>query len=185
MRTFIAIELPSSIKDQLGDIARQLRRSDVDAGWMKPDNHHLTLKFLGEVDAALVRHLAKQIEQLCAQHNAFAANLDGLGFFPSPKQPRILYAAIKEPQPFNTLAQGLERLLEPLGFTPEPHFHPHITLARIKSNKNLDRIRQLMDGIALQYPFTVSAVSLFGSELHAAGACHHLLQRALLSEADA
>lgn len=182
MRTFIAIELPANITDQLGDIARQLRRSNVHAGWIKPDNYHLTLKFLGETDATLVPHLAKQLEQFCAQHNAFAANLDGLGFFPSPKQPRILYAAIKEPQPFSALAQDLECLLELSGYAPEQRFHPHITLARIKSNNNLERLRQLMDDIPLRQAFTVNAVSLFGSILHSDGVRYHVLQRGLLSE---
>lgn len=185
MRTFIAIELPAEIKKQLGDIARQLRRSNVHAGWVKPDNLHLTLKFLGNVDNTLLSLLAEQIDQLALQQGSFGARLDGLRFFPSPQRPRILYAAIKEPLPFKQLAQQLDQLLASLGFAPEQRFHPHITLARINSSKDLEKLQQLTDKLPLQNYFTVNAVSLFGSELHADGARHQLLQRALLSEAGA
>lgn len=180
MRTFIAIELPPTIKQHLCDIARQLRRSDVAATWVKPDNLHLTLRFLGNVDDILLPQLAEQIAQLTKQQTAFHADLDGFGFFPSLKCPRILFAAIQEPQPFRHLAQHLDRLLEPLGFAPEQHFHPHITLARIKSNKNLEQLHQLTDDLQPQSPFTVNTISLYGSILHADGAHYHLLQRGLL-----
>ncbi|MBW6508426.1 MAG: RNA 2',3'-cyclic phosphodiesterase [Desulfuromonadales bacterium] len=182
MRTFIAVELSSALKQYLGDIARQLRRCDVTAGWVKPDNLHLTLKFLGEVDDTRLPQLAEKISQLARDQGAFTANLNGFGFFPSSKQPRILYAAINEPLPFKQLVQQIDRLFEPLGFAPEQHFHPHITLARIKSNNNLERLRQLMDDIPLRQAFTVNAVSLFGSILHSDGVRYHVLQRGLLSE---
>lgn len=181
MRAFIAIELSAEVKQQLGDIARQLRRSDVHAGWVKPDNLHLTLKFLGDINDPLLSQLAEKINQFPRHLRAFTAELSGLDFFPCAKQPRILYAAINEPLPFKQLAQQLDQLLAPLGFAPEQRFHPHITLARIKSNKNLKKLRQLLDDIPLRQTFTVSAVSLFGSTLRADGARYHVLQRELLS----
>ena len=182
MRTFIAVELSSDLKQYLGDIARQLRRSDVTAGWVKPDNLHLTLKFLGAVDDTLMHQLAENINRLARHQGAFTANLNGFGFFPSSKQPRILYAAIKEPLPFKQLVQQCDRLLEPLGFAPEQHFHPHITLARIKNNNNLIKLRQLMADIPLRQTFTVSAVSLFNSILYSDGVRYQVLQRGLLSQ---
>ncbi|HMB15580.1 MAG TPA: RNA 2',3'-cyclic phosphodiesterase [Pelovirga sp.] len=180
MRTFIAIELPDLIKKQLGDITRQLCRYRITAGWVKPDNLHLTLKFLGETDDTLLSRLAEQIDHLAKQQTAFRADLDGFGFFPSSKRPRILYAAIKDPLPFKQLAQHLDRILEPLGFTPEQHFHPHITLARIKSHQNLPALQFLLEDIALQNSFSVNAVSLFSSTLHAEGVRYAVLQRGLL-----
>jgi len=180
MRTFIAIELPTLIKKQLGDIARQLSRCDVAAAWVKPDNLHLTLKFLGTSDETLLPQLTEQICQLAKEHSSFNASLNGFDFFPSPKRPRILYAVIQEPEPFQQLAQNLDRLLESLGFAPEPHFTPHITLARIKSSNNLPELQQLLEGITLQNSFSVSSVSLFESILHSGGARYHVLWRGLL-----
>lgn len=182
MRTFIAVELSSALKHHLGDIARQLRRCDVAAGWVKPDTLHLTLKFLGDADEHQLPRLAEIIIQLAQQQRAFTANLNGFDFFPSPQRPRILYAAIKEPLPFKQLVQQCDRLLEPLGFAPEQHFTPHITLARIKSIKNLERLRQLLDDMPLRQTFTVSAVSLFGSTLHTDGAHYQVLQRGQLQK---
>lgn len=184
MRTFIAIELPTLIKKQLGDIARQLSRCDIAAAWVKSGNLHLTLKFLGAIDDTLVPQLAEHISQLAKEHSSFNARLNGFDFFPSPKRPLILYAAFQEPEPFKQLAQHLDRLLEPLGFAPEQHFTPHITLARIKNSKNLPVLQQLLEGITLQNSFSVNAVSLFSSTLHADGARYHVLQRGLLRESD-
>ncbi|MFO7766784.1 MAG: RNA 2',3'-cyclic phosphodiesterase [Pelovirga sp.] len=182
MRIFIAIELPPQIKQHLGDITRQLRCSDVTAGWVKPDNLHLTLKFLGDVDDTRLPRLAEKISQIARQQNSFTANLNGFGFFPSSKRPRILYAAIKEPLPFKQLVQHLDRLLGPSGFAPEQHFTPHITLARIKSIKNLERLRQQLDDRILRQTFTVNAITVFSSTLHADGAQYQVLQRALLAK---
>ncbi|MBD1399735.1 RNA 2',3'-cyclic phosphodiesterase [Pelovirga terrestris] len=182
MRTFIAIELPTDIKQHLGDITRQLRRSDVHAGWVKPDNLHLTLKFLRDIDDSLLPQLAEQIDQCAKQQTAFHADLNGLGFFPSQKRPRILYAAIQEPLPLMRLAQQLDQLLAPLGFAPEQRFHPHITLARIKNRKNLEKLQQMANDIALRQTFAVTAISLFNSTLYSDGARYRALQRSLLRE---
>lgn len=182
MRIFIAIELPPKIKQHLGDIARQLGRCDVTAAWVKPDNLHLTLKFLGDINDVQLPGLTAKINQLAQQQGAFTATLNGFGFFPSPKQPRILYASIQEPLPFKQLVQHLDRLLEPSGFAPEQYFTPHITLARIKNIKNLERLQQQLDDMPLQQTFTVSAVTLFGSTLHADGARYQVLQRGLFAK---
>jgi len=184
MRTFIAIELPAEIKKQLGNIARQLSRCDVAAAWVKPDNLHLTLKFLGAIDNTLLPQLNERIYRLAEEHISFDASLNGFDFFPSSTQPRILYATIHEPEPFKQLAQHLDRLLEPLGFAPEAHFTPHITLARIKSSKNLARLQQQTADLALLSPFSVTAISLFDSILHSGGVRYHVLQRGLLRQSD-
>jgi RNA 2',3'-cyclic 3'-phosphodiesterase len=185
MRTFIAIELLAQIKQHLNDITQLLRRSEIHAGWVKPDNLHLTLKFLGDIDDTLLPQLAEQIDLLARQHTTFRANLDGLGFFPSPRRPRILYAAVKEPLPFNQLAQHLDQRLQPLGFAAEKRFHPHITLARFKSIKNLEILQQMADDIPLRHSFTVNTISLVGSTLRSDGAHYQMLQHSLLREADA
>ncbi len=179
MRTFIAVELSSALKQYLGDIARQLCRCDVTAGWVKPDNLHLTLKFLGEVDDTRLPQLTEKINQLARDQGAFTANLNGFGFFPSSEQPRILYAAINEPLPFKQLVQQIDRLLEPLGFAPEQHFTPHITLARIKNIKNIQSFLQLTNDIDLQASFSVDTINLFGSTLHGDGVRYQVVARGL------
>jgi 2'-5' RNA ligase len=180
MRTFIAIELSSELKQHLGDIARQLCRCDVTAGWVKPENLHLTLKFLGDIDDIQVPRLTAKISQLAQQHGAFTANLKGFGFFPSPQRPRILYVSIQEQIPFKQLVQHLDSLLEPLGFAPEQHFTPHITLARIKNFKNLERLRQRLDDMPFRQTFSFNAVTLFSSTLYTDGVRYQILQRGLL-----
>lgn len=182
MRTFIAIELPTHIKQHLGDIVRQLRRSDVHAGWVKPDNLHLTLKFLGDVDESLLPQIVEQIDQVAKQQTAFRADLNEFGFFPSRNRPRILYAAFEDPLPLMQLLQHLDRLLKPLGIAPEQRFHPHITLARIKDSKKTKELQRMTDDIALRQTFTVYAISLFNSTLHSDGARYQRLHRSLLRE---
>lgn len=180
MRTFIAIELPSDIKQHLGDIARHLRRSDVQAGWVKPENLHLTLKFLGDVEQTLLPRLTEQIDDLTRRQSVFLTDPDGFGFFPSPASPRILFAALKEPTPFNSLVQHLDHRLLPLGFAPETSFHPHITLARIRSSKNLKNLRQMITDTVSPPRFAVTSIVLYSSTLHPDGVHYDAVHRAYL-----
>jgi len=71
MRTFIAIELPKDIKNILGNIQNELKQSQADVKWVKPDNIHLTLKFLGEIQEDLVKKIQLVLEEIAQKNSSF------------------------------------------------------------------------------------------------------------------
>lgn len=177
MRAFIAIDLPVKLKVQLGRIARGLCRSDCPASWVKPDNLHITMKFLGDTDEHLLPQVTEQLDLIGQQQNPFAVALGGFGFLPPQGRPRVLCVAIASQERLARLADQLELRLAPLGFQPERRFNAHVTLARIKGDKNLAELRQLASRVSLHQAFPVASLNLYSSHLHPDGARYQLLHR--------
>ena len=188
MRAFIAIELPPAIQDQVRltqqqaqRYLRQLQLRDV-FSWTPPQNVHLTLRFLGEIDASQQAALAQGLEQLVERQAAFQLALAGLGCFPNARSPRIVWLGLQgDLATLNQLQRPIEQLAQELGFSPEGRpFSPHLTLARTKRNAErgeLARAGQALlqpsaESIAGEpnTPFQVSQIVLMRSELLPSGA---------------
>jgi 2'-5' RNA ligase len=131
---FVAIDLPEATKNLLNG----LRGDIAGAVWAKRHTFHLTLRFLG--DQIPTTRIEPIITALRGAHFApFEMRVWGVGRFPQNlRQPaRVLWAGIEAPTALETLNMDVERALETIEFPPEDRdFHPHITLARLKSPKN-------------------------------------------------
>jgi 2'-5' RNA ligase len=177
MRAFIAIELPVRVKKQLGCIVQELRQSDCPASWVKPDNLHITMKFLGDTDERLLQQVTAQLDLIGQHQDPFTVTLGGLGFLPPQGRPRVLCVATGSQDRLAHLADQLEQRLTPLGLQPERRFNAHVTLARIKGDKNLADLRQLASRVSLRQTFAVVGLNLYSSHLHPDGARYQLLHR--------
>lgn len=173
MRTFIAIEIPSEIKSALAALQDELRRAGADVSWTKPENIHLTLKFLGEVDEGRIG----EIEEVCAASAAgfqpFTLSLNDMGVFPNARQPRVLWAGLAgEIEKAAGMQRRLEAGLALIGFEREEKaFRPHLTIGRLKSNKKTRELLALAGARRLPaLSFTVGEIVVMKSELHPAGA---------------
>src|SRR5262245_15518533 len=94
MRTFIAIEIPAEIRSALAALQTDLRRAGADVSWTKPENVHLTLKFLGEVDESRIGEIEKVCVSSAAEFKLFTLSLKDTGVFPNLRQPRVLWAGL-------------------------------------------------------------------------------------------
>src|SRR5262249_58238136 len=94
MRTFIAIEIPSEIRSGLAVLQNELRRAGAEVSWTKPENIHLTLKFLGEVDERRIGEVEKVCVDSAAEFPSFALSLGATGVFPNSRQPRVFWAGL-------------------------------------------------------------------------------------------
>src|SRR5262245_25862699 len=94
MRTFIAIEIPSEIKSALAALQNELRRAGAEVSWTRPENIHLTLKFLGEVDERRIGEVEKVCVDSAAEFRPFALSLSATGVFPNSRQPRALWVGL-------------------------------------------------------------------------------------------
>lgn len=178
MRTFIAIDLPGNIKEELAALQGEMRRAGADISWTRPENIHLTLKFLGEID----KKILGEIEQLCRacadRHEPFGLHLHGTGFFPNPRHPRVLWAGLAGAvEAVEQLQEEIDAAMEALGFErEEKDFRPHLTLGRIRSNKNIRELQAIAESYSLpELSFEVGEVVIMKSDLHPQGASYSQL----------
>jgi RNA 2',3'-cyclic 3'-phosphodiesterase len=130
IRAFIAVTLDAKVIDRIADASARLQRHIDGVRWVVPANFHLTLKFLGAVDEAMVEPIGAALGEQLRLFPRFTINAKGLGVFPGPKRPRVLWVGLTGDR-LVTLASLVESALQPLGFTPESRkFTPHLTIGR-------------------------------------------------------
>lgn len=184
IRSFIAIELPEKIQEYLADIIEQLKKADFDARWVKPANIHLTLKFLGNVAEKQLEDIKEVLENLAAKQETFDIRLKNLGAFPRTDYPRVIWTGVDDHEKKLTkLAADIEVALIDLGFEPEDRdFYPHLTLARIKSNRNCYKLKKMIERILPSGSFTADRLTLFQSILSPKGPTYTILHQAYFAK---
>ncbi len=135
MRLFVALEIPSAVRDNLAALIEELRAADAaatknKARWVRAENLHVTLKFIGNADAGMLDAIRASLAEVNAG-GVVELRFRGVGFFPEEKRPRVLWAGIAASQNLAPLAAGIDARLEKLGIARETRdFAPHLTLAR-------------------------------------------------------
>jgi 2'-5' RNA ligase len=181
IRTFIAIELDESIKDELTRLQERLKCEALQGSlrWVRPVGIHLTLKFLGDVPADQIGEITRALEKSCQGFAPFSLSCGGLGCFPNLKRPRVVWVGVQEET--GTLAQlqkAIEENVAPLGYPPEKRkFSPHLTLGRVQrrvSSGDLRRLGELVGAseIGTLGQMEVRSVNLMRSDLRPSGAMY-------------
>jgi len=165
MRAFIAIDLPERIKNKIAELENDLKKCDLAFRWVKPENLHLTLKFLGDINQEQVSKIKEAITKISGEFAAFQASFNGFGFFPNERRPRIFFISIDKEELLKSIARELEEELETLGFDKENRFKSHITLARIKDLKNIDSLKAKIKNTQLDEKLPADAIILYKSTL--------------------
>lgn len=179
LRLFVAADLPPDLLADLDATLESLRsRPEVaSARWTVPANQHVTLKFLGWVDAGTVDTVADALAAVASSHEPAVITVTGLGAFPSERRARVLWAGLDDPAGLLTaLASDLDPALAPLGFEPETRaFTPHLTLARFKPPASIAGVLSEVPGVA-EPSFEVDHLALYRSHLHPRGARYEVLR---------
>ena len=130
MRLFVALEIPGEIRGALAAFLKELRAIAPQAKWVRADNLHATLKFLGEVEPCKLAAVKTALAEIRSPR-AVVLDFRGLGFFPNEKRPRVFWAGMEASPNLAPLAADVDQALHKLGFPPEERpFTPHLTLAR-------------------------------------------------------
>jgi 2'-5' RNA ligase len=169
MRTFIAIDLPSQIKEKIVQIQQTFKECDLAFKWVKAEYIHLTLKFLGNIEEKQVAEVKKIITEVAQKNKALKAKFTEFGFFPNEKRPRVFFIATSHEDLLKSIAEELESKLEDIGFLAEHRFKSHLTLARIKSLENIDCLKGKCKEVKLTEEFTINELILFKSILTRSG----------------
>jgi 2'-5' RNA ligase len=135
LRTFVAVPVDRFTHDRLVGLQKRLADTGVPVKWVEPDNLHITLLFLGEVDAREVPAVCTAVGEACRRVRPFAITLAGAGAFPTPRRPRTLIVHVTEgAAELVALHDAVEAPLLELGCyrREERAYKPHLTLGRVK-----------------------------------------------------
>jgi len=181
LRSFLAIELPKSIQKKIEEVQRDLKISRADVKWVRPENIHLTLKFLGNVEESRFEPILQSIGSLIQRTSPFPVKVQGMGAFPHSKNPRVIWMGlIDETKGLTTLQKSLEGALEKIGFEPEGRpFQPHLTLGRVRTSRGKDDLIGKMEKHREEEFGDVEAgeIVLFKSELKPTGPIYTPLKK--------
>ncbi len=134
IRSFLAFELPPDIKKVLREISRTEKDLPLDLRWVKPDNVHLTVVFMGNVSEDRIQAIGETVRMACAGFEPFDVNAGPLGFFGNRRHPRVLWMGLQgDVLRMGRLRDRLQKKLKPFGIKTERRpFKPHLTLGRFK-----------------------------------------------------
>jgi 2'-5' RNA ligase len=174
MRTFIAISLPEEILRNIEVWIQRLRQLDIHARFPRLTSIHLTLKFLGEIEESRLNSVVQAVDFATAYCQQFELTAGKLGTFPSIRNPRVVWLGISRNEILSSLQRALEDQLFQCNFSREDKlFRPHLTLARVKSKRGLDNLRDFLEKegeMANAGSFTVREIHTFQSILRPSGA---------------
>ena len=144
MRLFVALEIPSVVRQNLATLLDSMRAITKEPRWVRAENLHVTLKFLGEVAEEKVVATSNALGEIRSD-NAVALKFRGMGFFPNDKRPRVFWAGMEALPNLKTLAGDIEAVMEKLGIPREKReFSPHLTLARFQRPRLPEALRRLI-----------------------------------------
>jgi len=181
IRSFVAIELDSTLQEALAQVQRQLKRAKVAhiGRWVAPESIHLTLKFLGDIGAERVGEIEDAIRRGCGSLSPLHITLSAPGCFPDARRPRVLWIGVGgDVQALTRLQEGVDSELAKLGFPSEKRgFQPHLTLARIRDNaRGLEREEMgkwvSTTKVETAVDMLVGEISLMRSDLRPTGAVY-------------
>ena len=176
MRAFIALEIPEEIKREIGQIQDQLKKSGIQAKWVKPEIAHLTLAFLGSITPNQVEPIGKILEVSASQIKSISLSLSKIGCFPSPTKAKIIFVSLEgELDKLNILATKIRKELKKVNiYFDEKPFLSHITLGRIKRKQNLSHLIEEIQ--VKKVEFVTNQVTLTQSTLTDSGPIHKILK---------
>jgi len=168
MRAFIAIETPGIVRDKVSGLIAAGKKRNLPVKWVAYENLHITLKFLGEISDAMKDDIIPVIAETVKAVPRFTAQISGVGCFPGPRQPRVLWAGVVQGgDSMIAIAESLDRSLARFGCKIEDKkFHPHLTFGRVKTFCPVDDI---LKNVFMTDAFMVDRVILFRSTLKPEG----------------
>jgi 2'-5' RNA ligase len=185
LRTFIGVDIGKSIRDRAVALQKSLAEASSEVKWVEPENLHVTLLFLGEVDDRTIPDVCRVVAEETAKHPRFPMTIEKAGCFPHPRRPRILWVGVGEgSEQLRALHDGLEPPLLDLGCyrREERKYSPHITLGRVRSERPADRLAAALAQQAAWRggQIEVKELLVMSSELTPKGPIYTVLSRASL-----
>lgn len=186
IRTFIAIDPGPAIRSHIAALQETLARTGVEVKWTEPENVHLTLLFLGEVEDRDLAAVCESVARSARTQRSFAMSVESAGCFPNPRRPRILWVGVgRGSQEVCDVHDAIEAPLLDLGCyrREERRFTPHLTMGRIRKEGPTDQLAAALAKHATWKggEITVQEIVVMGSQLDPQGPRYTVLSRAKLA----
>ncbi|MCP4690135.1 MAG: RNA 2',3'-cyclic phosphodiesterase [Desulfobacterales bacterium] len=180
-RSFIAVNIPDPVISAIREVQGGMRARGLKVKWVRPENIHLTLKFLGEIPSADVEDVGRAMAETLEGRGPLTLSARGLGCFPGLKRARVIWVGLAgEVHPLIEYQEAMDQALAGIGLPREKRpFKGHLTLARIKGRVKPGALAAAMEafGDFESQPFTVKEIILFKSQLTPAGPIYTALRR--------
>jgi len=183
-RLFLAANVSDEQRQALGqlieNLAKGIRFTRAHPAWVKPENIHLTLKFLGDVEETRIESIAKALGTAITHVQPIPFDIAKLGVFPDAQAPRVLWIGIDQGRSrIADLAGTIENAMARIGFPRERRaFHPHLTLARIKAVRGVGEMMDVVESHRRAHlpAARIHAVTLYRSTLRPEGAVYSVVR---------
>lgn len=175
----MALDLEPVVRDRIGTLTNELRRSAPEVRWLSAENLHVTLKFLGETPAERIDAVRGALALVAATTAPFAITACGLGVFPEPRRPRVVWIGLLAAE-VEPLARDIDTALAGAGFSPAARpFAAHVTIGRVRRPGGWPGAAPLLDRHGgTQFGVThVDEIVLYRSDLGPAGPRYIALDR--------
>lgn len=175
IRAFIAIKIPEEIRKKFSGIQDKLKQSGAHVSWVNSENIHLTLKFLGNIEEQQRPDIIESMKASVKTISPFQLQVGYAGAFPNIRFPRVVWIGVTDDEAgsLKTLQTDLGSRLVKLGFKKENgRFQPHLTLGRVRSQKNRSNLLRAIESMVNIWvgEISVTAIYLIQSELKSTGA---------------
>jgi 2'-5' RNA ligase len=181
IRSFTAIELPPALKDEIGNYIRDLKKIQRGVKWVKAENLHITLKFIGEQSHALTANITETLGGIDFNSGKFTVTAAETGAFPNKRRPRVIWLGLNAEPPDSLLhlQSAIENKLETIGIEREKRpFSAHLTIGRVKFGDNFGRIWKYVEKYPFPpFSFDVESFALIKSILASQGAQYTVLKK--------
>ena len=185
IRTFLSIPLPTEVKSKKNMFYSTFDPLGGKINWIRSDNLHLTLKFIGYTPENSIMEIIKTLTKLFLKEEPFNLIVNNTGCFPVPERPRVLWMGIDgNIKQLADMVLRIEDSLDKIGFSKEQKaYHPHITIARIKyPQKKTPNVDLFLKSTYDPIDFMVDRVQFLSSELLETGTVYSLLKSFPLGE---
>lgn len=176
-RGFIAIDIESNPK--IIEFENEIKKTGADLKLVEPENVHITLKFLGDAEETLVDEIEKIMSNAVKETKSFNIQLKGTGIFPNNNYIKVVWVGIEHSDPIATIANEIDEKLSKIGFKKEGRtFSPHLTIARVKTSINKDKLLQTIEKYRdIEFvDMTVDSIKLKKSDLTPKGPIYTTLK---------
>jgi len=178
VRLFVALNLPETVRESLCTCVRPLQSMGFALRWMTPEQVHLTLKFLGDVEPEREPELVAALSRACTGARPVTLSLSGFGVFPHYDRPRVVWVGVAPEPALELLQHRVEQEFTPLGFPTEARaFRPHITLGRAAPGARrggFSKLETALANLCFDAAAVIMTVDLMESTLQSGGAVYHV-----------
>jgi len=186
IRSFCALNL--DIKTARAIAAEQIRLRDdckdsgIDVRWTAPQNMHVTISFLGNVTEPMIQSIKDSMEFTCRKFSPIELEFSGLGAFPNPAEPQLIWVGVKEKTgALLSFHEEISKVLKATGFKlDDKPFQPHVTIGRVKSSVPLSEELLTPQDAPVFGRTTVKELLCYRSDLSPKGADYYMLWKLLL-----